>query len=192
MVARIYSINISQKDNYVSFDDSDSMTDYFHGYSLGVNRTAEWIKKHGGRSIGVNVTNNDITTPALRRIQLIAKTAGYNIEDKTHMHTYYDWQNKPYEVKVLQWLLTANSERLKIIEAEDLEEQRKIKEAEEYAKTPQCRIQRLKCAINQAQSVTAVFGAGGLHMITAEERAKEVAELQKQLAEVEQELKQVA
>ena len=187
MVARIYSINLSWKDNYASFDDSDIMTDYSHGFSAGINRIAEWIKKEGGKTIRVTVTNDDPKIPALKRVQQIAQ-AGYIIEDKSHMHTWHGYQDTETQSFVYEWLLTANSERLKTIEAEDAKEKEEILKAEAYAKTPEARIRRLKSEIHQAENVTAIFGAGGLHMVTPEERAFQVSELQKKLAEVEKEL----
>lgn len=117
MVARIISINMSSKDNYLSYDDSDSQTDYFHGYSLGINRAVEWIKKDGGSAIRVTVTNNSKETPALRRVQQIAKACGYTVIDKSHNHTYRGYRDEPYEVFVYEWLLQASEERLKVLAA---------------------------------------------------------------------------
>lgn len=189
MVARIYSVNMSWKDNYCSFDDSDSMTDYFHGYSLGINRTVEWIKKDGGKTIKITVTNNDSKIPALKRVQQIAKECGYTIEDKCEEKTWLDFKNNPVKYFHLEWILTANTERLKIIETEDIKEEEERLKAEAYAKTPECRIRRLKAEIHQAENVTAVFGANGFHMVTEPERAFQISELQKELAKVESELK---
>jgi hypothetical protein len=124
---------------------------------------------------------------ALKRVQQIAK-AGYTIEDKSHMHTWHGYQDKETQSFVYEWLLTANAERLKIIEAEDKEEEKKRLEAEAYRKTPEARIRRIKSEIYQAESVTAVIGAKGFHMVTPEERASQIRELQKELSEVEKEI----
>jgi tripartite-type tricarboxylate transporter receptor subunit TctC len=187
MTARIYSINLSWKDNYVSFDDSDSMTDYSHGFSAGINRVVEWVKKDGGKQIKVSVTNDDPKIPSLKRVQQIAQ-AGYTIEDKSHMHTWHGYMDKETQSFVYEWLLTANAERLKVIESEDIQEEKERLASEAYRKTPEARIRRLKAEIHQAEAVTAVIGAQGFHMVTPEERAKQIQELQKELAEVEKEL----
>lgn len=184
MVARIYSINLSWKDNYCSFDDTDTQTDYFHGYSLGINQTVQWVKEHGSRKISVTVTNDDPKIPALKRVMQIAKECGYTVEEKSHEHTYRGYRDEEVKRFVYEWLLMATPERLKILDAEDLEAERKQKEAEAYAKTPEARRARIKAEIHQAQNVTAVFGAEGFHMVTDAERQKQIEELQKQLEEI--------
>ena len=181
MTARISSINLSWKDNYVHFNDSDMMTDYCHGYSLGVNSSIEWIKKHGDRKISVSVTNDDPKIPALKRVQQIAKLCDYSIEDTSHEHVYHGYMNEEVKRFIYEWLLTANPERIKLLDAEDLEEERKRLEAEAYAKTPEARKTRLRSEIHQARNVTAVFDERGFHTVTEEERAKQVQELEAEL-----------
>lgn len=179
---------MSCKDNYLSYDDSDSMTDYFHGYSLGINRAVEWIKKDGGREIRVTVTNNDQNTPAFKRVQQIIKACGYIAEDKSHNHTYYGYNNEPYQVFVYEWLLKATPERIKVLDAEDAEEQRKQLEAEAYRKTPQAQLARLKGELVQAQNVTAVFDARGFHLITDTERKAQIEAIEAEIGKVLQEV----
>jgi hypothetical protein len=183
-MARITSINLSWKDNYVNFSDSDSMTDYHHGYSLGIKQTIEWIKKHGAKKIRVTVTNDDPKIPSLRRVQQIAKMCGYTIEDKSHEHTYHGYMDKEVKRFVYEWLLTATPERIKILDAEDAEEERKRKEAEAYAKTPEARRKRILAEMHQVKNVTAVFDHRGFHTVTEEERTQQLEELQKQLDEI--------
>lgn len=185
MVARIISINLSWKDNYVSFDDSDIQTDYCHGYSLGINRTVEWIKKSGGRGIKVSVTNDDQSIPAFKRVKAIAEACGYTIEDKSHEHVYHGYNNEETKRFVYEWLLTANAERIRILDAEDVEAEMKRSEAEAYAKTPEARRARIKSEIHQVQNVTAVFDERGFHTVTEEERSKQLGELEKQLSNLE-------
>lgn len=184
MTARIISINLSWKDNYVSFDDTDLQTDYFHGYSLGINRTVERVKDKGGRKISVSVTNDDAKIPALKRVEQIAKECGYTIEDKSHMHTYQGYNNQETQSYRYEWLLSANEERLKQLDAQDLEEKRKITESEAYAKTPEARRARLKAEIHQVQNVTAVFDERGFHTVTDEERQAQLRKLEADLAEI--------
>lgn len=181
MTARISSINLSWKDNYVHFNDSDIMTDYCHGYSLGVNSSIEWIKKHGDRKIVVSVTNDDPKIPALKRVQQIAKLCDYSIEDTSHEQIYHGYMDKEIKGFVLEWLLTANPERVKLLDAEDHEEERKRLEAEAHAKTPEARKARLCSEIYQARNVTAVFDERGFHTVTEEERAKQIGELEAEL-----------
>ena len=178
MIARIYSINLSWKDNYLSFDDSDSMTDYFHGYSLGINRAIDLIKKDGGHKISVSVTNDDPKIPALKRIQQIAKACGYTITDTSHEHTFHGYRDEEVKRFVYGWVLTATSERLKVLDAEDAEAQRKQEEAEAYRKTPAAKLARLKGELHQAQHVTAVLGAQGFYYVTDIERAAQVAKIE--------------
>lgn len=184
MVARITSINLSWKDNYVSFNDTDISTDYFHGYSLGINQTVEWVLKHGGRAIEISVTNDDVKIPALKRVQQIAQSCGYTVEDKSHEHVYHGYNNEETKRFVFEWLLTACEDRLKRLDAEDIEEQRKIAEAQAYAKTPEARRARLNAEIHQIQNVTAVFDERGFHVVTEEERQKQLKELEEQLAQI--------
>jgi len=80
-MAKIYSIGMSWKDNYVVYDDSDSQTDYFHGYSLGQRSTVEWVEKDGADIIRVDVTNDDERIPYMRRLKQIAEKCCYKIVD---------------------------------------------------------------------------------------------------------------
>jgi len=184
MVARITSINLSWKDNYVHFDDSDIQTDYCHGYSLGINSSVEWVKKHGGRGIRVSVTNEDPKIPALKRVQQIAHECGYTVEDKSHMQVFHGYMDKEIEQFVYEWHLTANPERIKILDAEDLEAERKIAEAEAYRKTPEARRARINSEIHQIQNVTAVFDERGFHVVTEEERQAQLKKLEEDLAQI--------
>lgn len=88
MSAKIYKVNLSWDDNYVSFNDTDIMIDYFHGYSLNQKETAEWIKKDGADKIWITVTNNNNRIPSERRVKKICKVAGYTAENTSHVHTY--------------------------------------------------------------------------------------------------------
>lgn len=193
MVARIYSINCSWKYNHVSYNDTDIMTDYYHGFSCGIARTAEWIKKDGGYTITVSVTNNDPKIPALKRVQQIAKTAGYIVEDLSG-ERLTEWRNAKGEQEKYfkyEYKLTATPQRKAQLEAEDAEEQRKIKEMQEYAKTPQAQLKKLKTALYQAKNTTAVMDGRGFHMITPQERQKEVAEIEAKIAQLQKQINNI-
>jgi len=176
---------MSWKDNYVSFDDTDISTDYFHGYGLGVNQTVAWVKDKGSRSISVTVTNDDPKTPALRRVQQIARDCGYTIEDKSHMHTFHGYRDEEVKRFVYEWLLTATPERLKVLDTEDAEDERKRLEAEAHAKTPEARRARILAEMNQVRNVTAVFDERGFHQVTEEERTKQIRELEEELKAIQ-------
>ena len=69
---------------YVSYSDSDSMTDYFHGRSCGVNRAIELLKTDGGEVIQVHTNYSEYCDPEgveleklLRRIKKMAEKSGY-------------------------------------------------------------------------------------------------------------------
>jgi hypothetical protein len=87
-MAEISRITMYHKSNFVTYDDTDSMVDYFHNYSLGQKETTEWLNQDGADFITVHVVNNDQTVPALRRLKQICKKCGYEMTDKSHMHHY--------------------------------------------------------------------------------------------------------
>lgn len=95
-MAKIDSITMYDSDNYVSYNDSDSMTDYFHGYSLGVATTIEWLKKDGADAVRVRA-NGDFDSRDHKRAKRIAKGAGYDLtlQSKTYPNgvtqTWYEF-----------------------------------------------------------------------------------------------------
>lgn len=91
----IVSITMWEKDNYVNFSDSDSQTDYFHGYSLGITHIIDWLTKNeakvngdmsplaqAGTVIRMDVGNNPATVEPkyLKRVERLAKVLGYKIK----------------------------------------------------------------------------------------------------------------
>ncbi len=177
-MAQIDHITMSWKDNYVSFNDEDLMTDYFHGYSLGVNSMIEWVKKDGGKKITVEVTNDDKTIPALKRVLAIAKAANYTIEEKSGERTYHGYMDKEVKIFHFEWLLTASAERNKAIDEEEETNERRRVEALAYSKSPQAIANRIK----EIENCTAIIGAKGFHILT---QADKDAEVKKILSEVE-------
>ncbi|MFA7169899.1 MAG: hypothetical protein WC178_03525 [Candidatus Paceibacterota bacterium] len=91
-MAEITKITMYHKSNFVTFNDTDIMTDYFHNYSLGQKETTEWLIQDGADLITVHVVNNDQDIPAVRRLKQICKKCGYEYTDKSHMH-HYEIQN---------------------------------------------------------------------------------------------------
>jgi hypothetical protein len=89
-MSKISSVNLGWKQNYVSFNDTDVMTDYFYGYLLNQKETAQWIKEDGADIIRVSVTNNDPDIPTERRLKNICKVAGYTCENKSHMVKWWN------------------------------------------------------------------------------------------------------
>src|SRR6266508_2340057 len=68
--------------NYVSYSDTDSQSDYFDGYCLGVRRTVEWIRNDGGDRILVRF-GNGIDHPKYRkRLKAICKQCSYSMEER--------------------------------------------------------------------------------------------------------------
>lgn len=69
---------------YLSYSDSDSMTDYFNGRSTGVNHAIELLKTDGSDIIQVHTNYSQYCDPEgveleklLRRIKKMAEKAGY-------------------------------------------------------------------------------------------------------------------
>ncbi|HEX7178358.1 MAG TPA: hypothetical protein VF220_01445 [Nitrososphaeraceae archaeon] len=91
------SITMYDKDNFVNFSDSDSQTDYFNSYSLGINHLLDWIKE--GRAspssvVHVSVVNNEIEPKHIKRLERIAKAINYKIKtvEKTSDYgNYTEW-----------------------------------------------------------------------------------------------------
>lgn len=103
-MADITSITFHHKYNYVNFSDSDCMSDYFHGASLGQKETVKWISESGADIIGTHTTNEDKEIPTLRRVKQICKGSGYAYIDKSHLHSYNGW-GSPYEAWTIRYLL---------------------------------------------------------------------------------------
>lgn len=95
-MAKIDSITMYASDNYVSYNDSDGMTDYFHGYRLGVAATIERLANDGADVVHVRA-NGDFEDRDHKRAKRIAKGAGYDICLKSKalangaMRTWYEF-----------------------------------------------------------------------------------------------------
>jgi hypothetical protein len=101
-MAKIHEIDLGFKDNTLIFDDTDSREDYFHAYNKNQKLTIAWVKEHGAPVIGVDVTNNDPSIPAERRIKQICKAAGYRAIPK---HRMEQSMYSPVPRKVFHWRL---------------------------------------------------------------------------------------
>ncbi len=104
--AQISSITFYDKDNYVTYNDSDMTTDYFNAYSLSLRDAIQWIREDGADIIRTRTCNNSKSIPTLKRVKQICKNAGYEYTDKSHMH-HYHMQNVDeyvieYELKKLK------------------------------------------------------------------------------------------
>ncbi|MDR4491413.1 MAG: hypothetical protein R2685_11020 [Candidatus Nitrosocosmicus sp.] len=81
----ISSITVyNQPHVYLSYSDSDSMTDYFNGRSTGVNHAIELLKTDGAEIVQVHTNYSEYCDPEgveleklLRRIKKMADKAGY-------------------------------------------------------------------------------------------------------------------
>lgn len=77
--ARIVNGTIyDQGENYLSYSDTDSMTDYFHGTSAGQRRTADLLRTDGAEVVKF-FANGRISEAAERRARQVAKWAGYSV-----------------------------------------------------------------------------------------------------------------
>ena len=80
----VTSITMNDKDNFVNFSDTDSSTDYFHSYSLGLNQLINWFTKEDlaqpASVIKVDALNNDIEPKHIKRLERIAKALRYKIK----------------------------------------------------------------------------------------------------------------
>jgi hypothetical protein len=79
-MSEIDSVMMHYKDNYVSYSDTDPMTDYFNGYSLNQRETAKWIKEDGADIITGSYSNPAEVKTLEKRLYKIAKIAGYDVE----------------------------------------------------------------------------------------------------------------
>lgn len=75
-MAKITSLDLHRGGKqYVSYNDTDFSTDYFHGYTLGVAAAIEWLKRDGADQIRVG---GNIENPTYqKRVARIAKATGY-------------------------------------------------------------------------------------------------------------------
>ena len=72
----------------MSYSDSDSMTDYAHGYSANLRNTIEAVREKGGEVIRVYGNSDD---PAvLSRAKKIVKGTGNYILNMTTRHVVYE------------------------------------------------------------------------------------------------------
>lgn len=81
-MAKIDSITMYDSDNYVSYSDSDGLTDYFHGYRLGVAATIEWLARDGADAVRVRA-NGTFEARDHKRAKRIARGAGYDLRLET-------------------------------------------------------------------------------------------------------------
>ena len=87
MSAKIYKINFGHKENYAVYNDTDSMTDYFHSTRGSVKYMIECINEDGADIIYTDTTNNNPDIPTLRRVKQICAACGYYFIDKSHWKT---------------------------------------------------------------------------------------------------------
>jgi hypothetical protein len=89
--SHIWQITLWEDGNFVNFSDTDSSTDYFHSYNLGLNSVIEWINEgKGGDTIEINFGNNKNLPKYHKRVALIAKKCGYRAVDITEDKYYHD------------------------------------------------------------------------------------------------------
>ena len=105
-MSKICNILLEWKENAVSFDDCDSMTDYYHGYRLGQKQTIAWVKDKGGKVITIEVVNDDKEIPAQKRVENIAKICGYSVKDQSRIREYHAYNNEIVKIFHMEWLLT--------------------------------------------------------------------------------------
>jgi hypothetical protein len=75
---------------YVVYDDSDSITDYFHSYRGSQKRMAELITEDGADIIEVNLQNgHTVEEKDIKAVQRLAKKTGYKFELKHEEKTNY-------------------------------------------------------------------------------------------------------
>lgn len=78
-------MNIGTTENYVSYNDTDSMTDYNNGRICNMKKTIELLQKDGGKTINVHTDGSqEDTMKYMNRIAKIAKATGYKNNVKIH------------------------------------------------------------------------------------------------------------
>ena len=75
-MAQITWIILYGEDNYVSYNDSNLATRFYHGYRLNQEDTIDHLRRDGADQVSVIVVNNDPTIPALKRVKEFCQ-AGY-------------------------------------------------------------------------------------------------------------------
>ncbi len=84
----ITEITMWGKHNYVSYNDTDSQSDCFNGYCLGVRQTVEWVKNDGGDEILVRFGNGVDCPKYRKRLTAICRLCGYSFEERQEdLHT---------------------------------------------------------------------------------------------------------
>jgi hypothetical protein len=90
----ITSITFWDKDNYVDFSNTDSQTDYFNSYSLGINHLMEefWSKRYGA-TIRIDFGNNEMDVPKYyKRLEKLVKATGYKLKTINHKGISRLWE----------------------------------------------------------------------------------------------------
>ena len=102
------SITIWDKDNFCNFSDTDSSTDYFHSYSLGINHLLDWFTESRAQPstvLKLQFGNNEDLPKYHKRLERIAKTLRYKIKTVTKKGIYRISENtqmcyiQPYDYK---------------------------------------------------------------------------------------------
>jgi len=86
----ITSVTFWDKDNYVSFSDTDIQTDYFNSYTLGIGQTMEWVKEDGDDVILLRFGNGKDLPKYRKRLEKLAHECGYSVEEKKEERTSFD------------------------------------------------------------------------------------------------------
>ena len=79
-ITRLCTIS-SNSEWYVIYNDSDSMTDYFHSRSGSQKRITEYVKEDGANIIEVTLQNgNEVKEKDIKGLHRLAKKTGYTFE----------------------------------------------------------------------------------------------------------------
>jgi hypothetical protein len=80
----VTSITFWDKDNYVNFSDTDSSTDYFHSYSIGINAILERITTselwQAAAVVKVSFGNNEDLAKYHKRLKQLQKALSYSLK----------------------------------------------------------------------------------------------------------------
>lgn len=120
-MAKITSITLYDKDNFLWFDDSDIQTDYFNTVNANTKNTIYFVEKYGDIKITVKLANNATQYEQKelakydKRVSRIAKALNYNVSKKISVNYSHDYYNN-HEPKfinvwfIVEWTLIKDKE----------------------------------------------------------------------------------
>lgn len=99
MMNQIYSVNLYDDRNFMSYSDTDAQTDYFHNRTAGTAHAIEILKEDAGSVLHVSIVNNYTDAKFVKRINRIAKALNYKIKVVEKKGVYRMSEGHDYDTK---------------------------------------------------------------------------------------------